>query len=149
MITLRELFGFARNKSHSIQFVSLYKNMHLSMKSQVLHRKNLFFRYICQFNRAKVTILAKLFEYAELSYFLTEIINYSWHLEVFADNDCFFPKLKTYGTEILDNYVDNSSKTHRIRTKQVPFNIIRFTLQVHTKNMHCHIPRWSRAVTLH
>ena len=38
--------------------------------------------------------------------------------------------------EILAKIVDNSSKTHRIRSKQASFDSIRSTLQVDTKNMH-------------
>ena len=40
------------------------------------------------------------------------------------------------GSKILYNSGDNSSKTHRIRSKQVSFDGIRLTLQVHTRNWH-------------
>ena len=84
----------------------------------------------------KRQFIAKHFDYAELWYLLTEIINYSWNLEVFAENNCFFTKWKSPGTKVLFNSVDNSSKSHRIRSKQVSFDSIRSALQDQIKNMH-------------
>ena len=45
--------------------------------------------------------------------------------------------------EILAKIVDNSLKTHRNRTKQVEFNSIYLSLQVHTKTM---CPSWKYQV---
>ena len=108
--------------------------MHLSLKSQVLYRRNLFSRYFRLFCRA--TICHKTCR--------------MWRIVVFSDWDYQLKlKSRSFGWErlisrnrtrpehkILSTVVDNSSKTHRIRSKHDSFDCIRFTLQVQAKNTH-------------
>ena len=68
-------------------------------------------------------------------YFLTQIINCIWNLEVFAENVYFSQNRNRQEHEILAKIVDNFSKSHRIRAKQVAFDSIRFIIRVHNKNM--------------
>ena len=73
-----------------------------------------------------------------LANFVTRRPHWRWPYLVYLllpENNCFFTRWNSTGTKILANSDDYSSKTHRIRSKQVSFDSTRFTLQVHTKNM--------------
>ena len=150
MITLRKFMGFAQNRSHSIAFVSLHK--HMLPKTCILrwnimfyNENTWFFETLVYFIEQKCQFFAKLIDYAEITYFLTVIINYGWNQEAFVENECFFTKWKSTRRKILSNFVDNSSKTHRTQSKQDSFDSIRFTLQAHAKNMHL----WLKSQVLH
>ena len=79
---------------YSIRFaLQVYtKNMHLSLKSQVLYRKVCFFVTLAYYIKHKWQFFTKLVEYAEHSYFLAEIINYICNLDVLVGIDCFYTK---------------------------------------------------------
>ena len=81
MITLRKFMGFAQNRSHSIAFVSLHK--HMLPKTCILrwnimfyNENTWFFETFVYFIEQKWQFFAKLIDYAEITYFLTVIINY-------------------------------------------------------------------------
>ena len=135
-ITLRKLIGFAQNRSHSIAFVSLYKYI----SKTCIFRWNIkfyiektFFSWLShiissksdKFSQNSSNMRNRIF-WLRLS-FIVEIQKFWLKTIVFSRNR------NRPEHEILDKRVNNSSKSHRIRSKQVSFDSIRLTRQVNIK----------------